>query len=233
MKKDDIKLDEGYEPFSEGPKFEFPREIFSLTKESEDLLKDNKDNKAKNTDFESLLLELNKQVSDADTSVAALVSQKEELNNRKLQIEEDEKKLSNERFSFEQEMKNEKLSQFLGAYTFRTVPTEPFGLQACIAIRHVKLIDAGGTGTECSRAYPDRYPLCRFLCRRGQRIPHRIYRCPKDCRGTGPITQRADWAGLYHHRQPDRGRLDRGLGCGFYAGCRAGRPGAEGGVLLL
>ena len=55
MKKDDIKLDEGYETFSEGPKFEFPREIFSLTKESEDLLKDNKDNKAKNTDFESLL----------------------------------------------------------------------------------------------------------------------------------------------------------------------------------
>ena len=108
MKKDDIKLDEGYETFSEGPKFEFPREIFSLTKESEDLLKDNKDNKAKSTDFESLLLELNKQVSDADTSVAALVSQKEELNNRKLQIEEDEKKLSNERFSFEQEMKNEK-----------------------------------------------------------------------------------------------------------------------------
>jgi dCMP deaminase len=41
MKKDDIKLDEGYETFSEGPKFEFPREIFSLTKESEDLLKDN------------------------------------------------------------------------------------------------------------------------------------------------------------------------------------------------
>ena len=108
MKKDDIKLDEGYETFSEGPKFEFPREIFSLTKESEDLLKDNKDNKTKNIDFESLLLELNKQVSDADTSVAALVSQKEELNNRKLQIEEDEKKLSNERFSFEQEMKNEK-----------------------------------------------------------------------------------------------------------------------------
>ena len=108
MKKDDIKLDEGYETFGEGPKFEFPREIFSLTKESEDLLKDNKDNKAKSTDFESLLLELNKQVSDADTSVAALVSQKEELNNRKLQIEEDEKKLSNERFSFEQEMKNEK-----------------------------------------------------------------------------------------------------------------------------
>ena len=33
MKKDDIKLDEGYETFSEGPKFEFPREIFSLTKE--------------------------------------------------------------------------------------------------------------------------------------------------------------------------------------------------------
>ena len=28
----------------------------------------------------------------------------------------------------------------------------------------------------------------------------------KPCRGTGPITQRADWAGLYHHRQPDRGR---------------------------
>ena len=108
MKKDDIELDESYETFSEGPKFEFPREIFSLTKESEDLLKDNKDNKAKSTDFESLLLELNKQVSDADTSVAALVSQKEELNNRKLQIEEDEKKLSNERFSFEQEMKNEK-----------------------------------------------------------------------------------------------------------------------------
>ena len=47
MKKDDIKLDEGYETFSEGPKFEFPREIFSLTKESEDLLKDNKDNKDK------------------------------------------------------------------------------------------------------------------------------------------------------------------------------------------
>ena len=30
-----------------------------------------------------------------------------------------------------EEMKNEKVSQFLGAYIFRTVPTEPFGLQAC------------------------------------------------------------------------------------------------------
>lgn len=30
-----------------------------------------------------------------------------------------------------EEMKNEKVSQFLGAYTFRTVSTKPFGLQAC------------------------------------------------------------------------------------------------------
>ena len=28
-------------------------------------------------------------------------------------------------------MKNEKVSQFLVAYIFRTVPTEPFGLQVC------------------------------------------------------------------------------------------------------
>lgn len=108
MKKDDIKLEPGYEIYNEEPQFDFPREIFSLSKESEDLLSENKNNKMKNEDFESLLLELNKQVSDADSSVAQLVSQKEELNNRKLKIEEEEKRLASEKFSFEQEMKNEK-----------------------------------------------------------------------------------------------------------------------------
>ena len=42
MKKDEINLKTEYEIYNEEPKFEFPKEIFSLSKESEDLLNENK-----------------------------------------------------------------------------------------------------------------------------------------------------------------------------------------------
>ena len=108
MKKDEINLKTEYEIYNEEPKFEFPKEIFSLSKESEDLLTENKNIKDKRMDFESLLIELNEQVSNADSSVNSLVAQKEELNQKKLKLAEEEQKLSNDRFSFEQEIKNER-----------------------------------------------------------------------------------------------------------------------------
>ncbi|MDD5865188.1 MAG: hypothetical protein PUD07_01690 [bacterium] len=108
MKKDNIEINNEFELFNEEPKFEFPKEIFSLSKESEDLLSDNKNIKDKHMDFESLLAELNKQVSNADSTVNSLVVQKEELNQKSLKLSDEEKKLANEKFSFEQEMKSER-----------------------------------------------------------------------------------------------------------------------------
>ena len=88
--------------------FEFPSEMFSIPISNDNALESASEKNFQNTDFDSLLMELNKNVSDADTLVATLIAQKEELNKKMLQLEEDATKLANDKFNFEQEIKNEK-----------------------------------------------------------------------------------------------------------------------------
>ena len=79
---------------------EFPKELFEIQNNETSTGVDF-------NDFSSLLAQLNKQVSSADSCVNELVKQKEDIKLEQEKLNEQKSTLENDRFNFEKQMKEE------------------------------------------------------------------------------------------------------------------------------